>query len=148
LGLSDKASDHLKRSASGSGDYIILTLIKDVNCHGIRYETNSERPFRFANAAYPTIFREMFIGCNVEHRFRSHDVHAEVNAITSMITSGRTGLVAVVIAAERERFTPCGSCMDWIYQFGGPTCRVGYQSNPGGEITVLSAEELMPYYPR
>jgi cytidine deaminase len=91
---------------------------------------------------------EMFIGCNVEHRFRSHDVHAEVNAITSMISSGRTALVAVVIAAERERFTPCGSCMDWIYQFGGPTCRVGYQSNPGGEITILSAEELMPYYPR
>jgi cytidine deaminase len=90
---------------------------------------------------------EIFIGCNVEHRFRSHDVHAEVNAITSMITSGRTGLVAVMIAAERERFTPCGSCMDWIYQFGGPSCRVGYQSNPRGKITILSAEELMPYYP-
>jgi len=98
-------------------------------------------------AAALSVNGEIFIGCNVEHRFRSHDVHAEVNAITSMITAGRTQLIAVVIAAERERFTPCGSCMDWIYQFGGPSCRVGYQSKPGGEITILTAEELMPYYP-
>lgn len=90
---------------------------------------------------------EMFLGCNVEHRFRCHDVHAEVNAITSMVTSGRTQLVAIVIAAERERFTPCGSCMDWIYQFGQGSCQVGYQTVPGGKIIILTAEELMPYYP-
>lgn len=91
---------------------------------------------------------EIFVGCNVEHRFRSHDVHAEVNAVTSMITSGRTELIAIVVAAERERFTPCGGCMDWIYQFGHASCQVGYQSEPGGKLTVLSAEQLMPYYPR
>lgn len=91
---------------------------------------------------------EIFVGCNVEHRFRSHDVHAEVNAITSMVTSGRTELIAIVVAADRERFTPCGACMDWIYQFGQASCRVGYQSEPGGKLTVFSAEELMPYYPR
>jgi cytidine deaminase len=90
---------------------------------------------------------EIFVGCNVEHRFRSHDVHAEVNAITSMVASGRTELIAIIIAAERERFTPCGGCMDWIYQFGGPLCMVGYQSKIGGEIIILRAQELMPYYP-
>src|SRR5690242_15496079 len=58
-----------------------------------------------------------FLGCNVEHRFRSHDVHAEVNAITSMISGGASGIRAIAIAAERERFTPCGACMDWIMQF-------------------------------
>jgi len=86
-------------------------------------------------------------GCNVEHRFRSHDVHAEVNAISSMVAGGERKLVAILIAAERERFTPCGACMDWIFQFGGPTCRVGYQRERGGPVTVHLAGELMPYYP-
>lgn len=90
---------------------------------------------------------DMFVGCNVEHRYRSHDVHAEVNAITSMVAAGKTELAAIVIAAERERFTPCGACMDWIYQFGGPSCLVAYQSKMGGEIIILSAHDLMPYYP-
>ncbi|MGC2237990.1 MAG: hypothetical protein WA584_17655 [Pyrinomonadaceae bacterium] len=89
----------------------------------------------------------IFSGCNVEHCFRSHDVHAEVNAITSMIAAGYTELVAIVIAAERERFTPCGSCMDWIYQFGGHTCLVAYQSKTDGDLTVYSAHDLMPFYP-
>jgi len=89
----------------------------------------------------------IFVGCNVEHRFRSHDVHAEVNAITSMVAAGHIELKAIVIAAERERFTPCGSCMDWIYQFGNGSCVVAYQSKIGGTLTALTAHELMPYYP-
>ena len=44
-------------------------------------------------------------GCNVEHGFRSHDVHAEVNAISSMVSDGERTLRAVVVAAERERFS-------------------------------------------
>src|SRR4029077_15929606 len=59
----------------------------------------------------------VYTGCNVEHRFRSHDVHAEVNAITSMISSGWRTFTVMFIAAERDRFTPCGACMDWIMQF-------------------------------
>jgi cytidine deaminase len=89
----------------------------------------------------------VFVGCNVEHRFRSHDIHAEVNAIGSMVAAGYTHLVAVVIVAERERFTPCGGCMDWIYQFGGPSCLIGFQPSPNEEIRMFSAHDLMPYYP-
>jgi cytidine deaminase len=90
----------------------------------------------------------MFSGCNVEHRYRCHDVHAEVNAITSMVTDGHTDLVAILIAAERENFTPCGGCMDWIFQFGGPECLVAFQSHEGGERNVFTARDLMPHYPR
>jgi cytidine deaminase len=89
----------------------------------------------------------IFIGCNVEHRFRSHDVHAEVNAISSMVAAGHHELVAILIVAMRDRFTPCGACMDWIFQFGGLECQVGYQREPTGEIIVHLANELMPYYP-
>lgn len=87
------------------------------------------------------------VGCNVEHRFRSHDVHAEVNAISSMVAAGQRELVAILVVAMRDRFTPCGACMDWILQFGGADCQVGYQREPGGHVTVHLASELMPFYP-
>jgi len=88
-----------------------------------------------------------FGGCNIEHRFRSHDLHAEVCAIASMVSAGATRLAAIVIVARRESFTPCGACMDWILQFGGPECMVGCQSEPGGEVRMFRAGELMPHYP-
>ena len=89
----------------------------------------------------------IYLGCNVEHIFRSHDIHAEVNAISNMISSGEKKLTAIIIVAERDKFTPCGSCMDWIYQFGGPECIVGFQNTPKGEISFYTAHELMPHYP-
>jgi cytidine deaminase len=87
------------------------------------------------------------VGCNVEHRFRSHDIHAEVNAIGSMVTNGGHRLLAILVVAERNSFTPCGSCMDWIMEFGGPDCAVGFQGSLGGRLATWKASELMPFYP-
>jgi len=89
----------------------------------------------------------LWVGCNVEHQFRSHDIHAETNAIGAMIAAGDQQLVAIVVVAERERFTPCGACLDWIMEFGGPECLVGFQRAPGEPIDVLTAGDLMPHYP-
>lgn len=89
----------------------------------------------------------IFTGCNVEHNFRSHDVHAEVNAITTMVTNGHHDIRAILVVAERDRFTPCGACMDWIFQFGGTSCIVAYQVAPTAEQIILTAAQLMPYYP-
>ncbi len=56
--------------------------------------------------------------------------------------------VAIVIAAERDRFTPCGGCMDWIFELGGPPgVLVTFQGTPGGQLDTLRADELMPHYP-
>lgn len=88
-----------------------------------------------------------FGGCNVEHVFRNHDVHAEVNAITNMIASGESSFKAILVAAERENFTPCGSCLDWIFQFGGESCLIGVESSREGELRIFKAIEMMPYYP-
>jgi len=90
---------------------------------------------------------KLFGGCNIEHKFRSHDIHAEISAISSMVSSGHKKLDAIVIVAERTKFTPCGGCLDWIFEFGGPTCQVGYQIKIGGKITKFKAKELMPHYP-
>ena len=87
-------------------------------------------------------------GCNVEHRFRCHDVHAEVNALTSMVAAGAGNAKAILIVAEREYFMPCGGCLDWIMELGSGDVLIGFQGVKGGEIEVKCATELMPFYPR
>ncbi|MDC6389214.1 hypothetical protein PP182_11020 [Maribacter sp. PR1] len=89
-----------------------------------------------------------YSGCNIEQLYRNKDLHAEVCAISMMISDGEKKLVAILVVAERVRFTPCGTCMDWIFQFGGHECIVGYQPQKNGEIIKFLAKELMPYYPK
>ena len=89
-----------------------------------------------------------WVGCNVEHKFRSHDIHAETNAISSMVAGGEQQLVAIVVVAYRDRFTPCGACLDWVWEFGGAECVVGVQNTADGALEVLRARDLMPHYPR
>lgn len=91
---------------------------------------------------------QIFVGCNIEHRFRSHDIHAEVNAISTLVAAGGRRLLAILIAAERERFTPCGSCLDWIFELGGEDCLVLSEQLPGKPAYRHLARDLMPYYPR
>lgn len=91
--------------------------------------------------------QHIFIGCNIQHMLRSHDIHAEISAISNMVSSGAKRLDAILVAAKRDKFTPCGSCLDWIMQFGGKKCVVGYQSKQSGEIISFTAEQLMPHYP-
>lgn len=86
-------------------------------------------------------------GCNIEHRFRSHDIHAEVNAISTLVAAGFEQFDTIMIVAERKKFTPCGSCMDWIMEIGGPKANVMFQNMEKGDIVAYSAEELMPHYP-
>ncbi len=39
---------------------------------------------------------KIFGRCNIEHKFRSHDIHAEISAITTMISSGYKKLDAII----------------------------------------------------
>lgn len=89
----------------------------------------------------------IFGGCNVEQVFRSHDIHAEVNAIGNMVASGDRHLVAILVVAERNLFTPCGGCMDWIMQFGQKEVVVGFQKERNGEVLIFTGADLMPHYP-
>jgi cytidine deaminase len=90
----------------------------------------------------------VYAGCNVEHRFRSHDVHAEVNALTSMVAAGDGPAVAILVASSRERFTPCGGCLDWIFELGGESTLVAFEAAAGAQRRTWHARELMPFYPR
>lgn len=83
-------------------------------------------------------------GCNIQHKYRC-DIHAEVAALSSLRSQSEGKLVAILVLAERDKFTPCGSCMDWIFELGGPRVRVGFQNSKG--MSQYWAEELMPHYP-
>jgi cytidine deaminase len=89
----------------------------------------------------------IFVGCNIEHRFRSHDIHAETAALSALVSAGGARPVAILIAAERERFTPCGACLDWIFELGGPDCEVLTQRSANAQPRAYRAASLMPYYP-
>ncbi|WP_369795274.1 hypothetical protein [Cellulomonas sp. KRMCY2] len=91
---------------------------------------------------------ELFSGCNIEHRFRSHDIHAEVSALSRVVSEGAQGqVIAILVVAERDNFTPCGACTDWIFELCGGATLVGFQREPGAPIAWRSAAELMPFYP-
>jgi len=90
---------------------------------------------------------QIFSGCNVEQQYRNHDVHAEVNAITNMISNGERKFSAIVIVANRDNFTPCGSCLDWIFQFGGENAIVAFQKDKTSDPVIFRAKQLMPFYP-
>jgi cytidine deaminase len=90
---------------------------------------------------------ELYGGCNIEHRWRCHDIHAEISAISAMVAAGRSRMRAIVVVANRLGLAPCGGCVDWIYEFGGPSCSVGWQNPDQPDPVLYSARELMPLYP-
>jgi len=49
-------------------------------------------------------------------------------AISAMVSAGKKKLDAILVVSQRDKFTPCGGCLDWIFEFGGPKCAVGYQT--------------------
>lgn len=98
-------------------------------------------------AALLTDEYKIFSGCNVNHKFRCDDIHAEINAIGSMINAGEIKILAMVVVAERDKFTPCGRCMDWIFQFGGKDVIILYCDLRNNNISTYTANELMPHYP-
>jgi cytidine deaminase len=91
--------------------------------------------------------QQIYGGCNIEDLWKASSIHAERTAIANAIAHGAKKIQAILVAAEREKFTPCGNCMDFIFQFGGPTCQIGFQGKPGGPVNVYTAHELMPEYP-
>lgn len=99
-------------------------------------------------AALITENGKYYSGCNIEQIYRNKDIHAEVCAISKMVSSGVKTFLGIIIVSDRERFTPCGACMDWIFQFGGENTLVAYKNILGGDIEIYEAKELMPYYPK
>ena len=91
---------------------------------------------------------DIFIGCNAQHKFRSHDIHAEIAVICNMFSNSNSLINKILIVSERDFLTPCGSCLDWIMRFSNEKTKVGIQSNLKGKIRIFNLDELIPYYPK
>ncbi|MCE1166089.1 MAG: cytidine deaminase [Bacteroidetes bacterium] len=131
---------------------IIKTLNKDwVKLSNLAWKVR-ENAFIYGKtkvgAAVLTKRKKYYAGCNIEHKYRSHDIHAEVNAISTMVSKGDKEIDKILIVAERDFFTPCGSCMDWIMQFSSDKTIVGFQNAKKGGIVVFGIHDLMPFYPK
>ena len=90
---------------------------------------------------------KIYGGCNVEHTMRSHDFHAETNAIGNMIAGGGKKIRALIVVAKCSNLTPCGSCRDWINEFSDRDCPIGVQSSVGGKIAFHRIGDLLPSPP-
>ena len=98
-------------------------------------------------AAIQDVNGNFFHGCNIEHKFRSHDIHAEVCAVSNMVSNGGKNIIEILIVSYPGFFTPCGSCMDWIKEFGNENTLIGFQASSKDEIHIFTSQELMPHYP-
>lgn len=99
-------------------------------------------------AAVLTEGQQVFGAANIELEFRL-GLHAEVAAIAKMLSvTPSQRITAILIAAETEMFTPCGGCMDWIMQVGGPGCTIIHEAKFGEPTVIRTARELMPFYPK
>jgi cytidine deaminase len=63
-----------------------------------------------------------------------------------MVTGGNQVLVAILIVSEC-RLSPCGGCLDWIFEYGGEGCLVRLESQDSSTPVIYRAKDLMPYYP-
>lgn len=86
-------------------------------------------------------------GCSAQQRFHASDVHAEVNAIGTMIAEGRRELSAIAVVAEMEGIAPCGACLDWILELGGEGCLVVTQCERDGSTATRRAGDMLPFHP-
>jgi cytidine deaminase len=100
-----------------------------------------------SDLAVGSAIMRIYGGCNIEDLWKASSIHAERAAITCAIVGGTPKILKLLVAAEREKFTPCGNCMDFIFQFGGPDCLIAFQPSLDGPVKVYTARELMPEYP-
>lgn len=89
----------------------------------------------------------VFIGANIETQWQT-SYHAEEVAIINMaIGCDLAQFSAILVAAERELFSPCGACMDKILEFGGKDALIYHFRPSTKKVSQFRAGDLMPHYP-
>lgn len=82
-------------------------------------------------------------GWNIEGLWMT-SLHAEVVAITHLVMM-KQKIKAMAVVAETKMFTPCGACLDWIYQFSIEHTQIIIDNKR--ETKVFMLNNLMPFYP-
>lgn len=85
-------------------------------------------------------------GWNVEGMWET-SIHAEVCAVLQLAALKEQG-VRVVIVSDREFFTPCGSCRDWLLQFCIADAIVVIANSDNGRLFHYTLNQLCQYFPK
>ncbi len=87
----------------------------------------------------------IFSGCNVENRSFGLTICAERVALAAAVTSGRTGLRAVLVLTDTEPpSAPCGACREFLTEFGTADTSV-MLTNTQGDRQLHRLLELHPF---
>ena len=113
------------------------------------YARNFALPHKSGTKVGCSIFtdrNEHVEGYNIEGLWIT-SIHAEVCAISRLPELGKQMIRIIAIASETEHFTPCGACLDWIFQFGDAETII-VVSDKFKNNTIYKLKELMPHYPK
>lgn len=86
---------------------------------------------------------KIYAGCNVESASYGLSLCAERNAVFHMVASGCTSWLAVAVATE-DGATPCGACLQILYEFAeARNCPV-ITVNGAGRKRTHTLKSLLP----
>lgn len=110
-----------------------------------KVKENSYSPYSSyrVGAALLTKNGETIVGCNVENAVYGLTLCAERAALGAAVTQGcRPGdFEAIAIASNGSDFSPCGSCRQFLHEFG-PDIKVIFEFE--GETVVALVADLLP----
>ena len=93
-------------------------------------------------AAVMTKDGQVFRGTNVENASYSVTICAERIALGFAISSGKTGIRAIAVYSNTDSISPCGSCRQFIIEFGSDIVIIFRHDQTLIQKTI---QELLPY---
>ncbi|MBS3970394.1 MAG: cytidine deaminase [Clostridia bacterium] len=112
----------------------------------IEARKNSYSPYsKFpVGAAVLTKDGKVYTGCNVENAAYGITLCAETVAVAKAVSEGSRNIAAVAVAADTEGVCrPCGSCRQFILEFGDEIVII--MGNLKGNMETKNIKELIPF---
>lgn len=86
----------------------------------------------------------VFAGCNVENASYGLTLCAERSALAAAVGAGARSVRAIVLVTATDRVcAPCGACLQWVSEFGGPETEVIWAS-VAGDVVRWTLGDLLP----
>jgi len=107
---------------------------------------NSYSPYsKFSvGAAVLTKDGKIYTGCNVENAAYGLTICAETVAVAKAVSEGSKDITAVAVVADTaDVCRPCGSCRQFILEFGDEILII--MGNLKGDMETKNIKELVPF---
>ena len=104
--------------------------------------TYSPYSYFSVGAAVLTNTGEIFRGTNVENASYCVTICAERIALGYAVSSGNTGIKAIAVYSNTDSISPCGSCRQFILEFGSDIIIIFLHEQ---KLIQRTVRELLPY---